>query len=46
MPKTYTKIVTFKMPPHLLEKLDEVSKRKGVTRSQLIREAIEKLLNA
>jgi len=46
VPKTYTRIVTFKIPKEMLEKLDEASKRKKVTRSQLIREAIEKLLNA
>ena len=45
MPKIYAKVVTFKLPKEMLEKLDEVSKRKGVTRSQLIREAIERALN-
>jgi len=45
VPKICTRVVTFKLPKEMLEKLDEVSKRKGVTRSQLIREAIERLLN-
>jgi len=45
MPKICAKVVTFKLPKEMLEKLDEVSRKRGVSRSQLIREAIERLLS-
>ena len=35
------KVVTFKIDEKLLEKLDEYARLKGVTRSEVIRKAIE-----
>lgn len=35
------RVVTFKMEEYMIEKLDSLAKLKGVTRSELIRKAIE-----
>ncbi len=35
------KVVTFKVDEELLERLDEYARMKGVTRSEIIRRAIE-----
>ncbi len=39
------RVVTFKMDEDLLERLDTYARLKGITRSEAIRRAIEKLLN-
>ncbi len=36
-----TRVVTFKLSEELLEKLDEIARREGKTRSEVIRAAIE-----
>jgi hypothetical protein len=38
------KIVSFKAPEGLLEAIDDVARAKGMTRSQLIREALKEYL--
>ena len=39
MPRTTTTI-TFSLPPEMAERVDEVMKRQGRTRSELLREAL------
>ena len=39
-----SRIVTLKMPIEMIEMLDEIARRKGVSRSELIREAVSKYL--
>ena len=43
---TRTRIVTFKLDPQTLERLDNLAQRKRVHRSELIREAIRRLLES
>ena len=38
-------IVTFKVPYHVLAKLDNIAVAKGVSRSEVIREALEEYLS-
>ena len=38
------RIVTVKMPPELVHRIDRVARRLGVSRSELIRRAAEELL--
>ena len=38
------RVVTFKLDEHLLEKIDRIALRTGRTRSDVIRDAIERLL--
>ena len=39
MPRT-TKTITFSLPPEMAERVDEVMKQEGRTRSELLREAL------
>lgn len=39
-----TVIITFKVPPRLAEALDDYAEREGVSRSEVIREALKRLL--
>ncbi len=39
------RVITFKADPELIEKLDRLAKLRGKTRSELIREAIQALVN-
>ena len=39
------KIVTFKISKKLLEKIDELARKKKLTRSELIRKALERCLS-
>ncbi len=40
-----TRVVTFKLSEELLEKLDEIARREGKTRSEVIRAAIEMFIS-
>ena len=39
MPRT-TKTITFSLPPEMADRVDEVMKQEGCTRSELLREAL------
>ena len=39
-----SRIITFKIPEELLERVDKYAKYKHVSRSQLIREALERFI--
>ena len=42
--QSYSRVVTFKMDPKLLELVDETAKELSISRSELIRAAIEEFL--
>ena len=42
----YMRVITFKIDEDLLERLDTYARLKGITRSEAIRRAIEKLLES
>ena len=39
------RVVTFKAEPELVEKMDKLARKLGISRSQLIKQAIKHLLN-
>jgi metal-responsive CopG/Arc/MetJ family transcriptional regulator len=42
--QSYTRVVTFKIDPQMLEKLDKLARELSMSRSELIREAINEFL--
>ena len=42
--KSYSRIITLKVSPRLLEKLEEVAEKTGATRSELIRVGIMRVI--
>ncbi len=42
--QSYTRVVTFKMDPHMLERVDRIAKELSMSRSELIRAALEEFL--
>ena len=43
MPRT-TRTITFSLPPEMAERVDEVMKQQGRTRSEILREALDRYI--